>query len=96
MSLVEVDHRQYLKYNFPNIDIALLRGTYADQDGNIYMTHEAHLGEGYSYNPHQDGLHASYKYSHLDLHKFLLTKQYQYLENYISNIVDDQLLLGSC
>lgn len=48
MSLVEVDHRQYLKYNFPNIDIALLRGTYADQDGNIYMTHEAHLGEGYS------------------------------------------------
>ncbi|MCD8871517.1 acyl CoA:acetate/3-ketoacid CoA transferase [Staphylococcus gallinarum] len=48
VSLVEVDHRQYLKYNFPNIDIALLRGTYADQDGNIYMTHEAHLGEGYS------------------------------------------------
>lgn len=48
VSLVEVDQRLYLKYDFPEIDIALLRGTYADQDGNIYMTHEAHLGEGYS------------------------------------------------
>ncbi|MCG7337866.1 acyl CoA:acetate/3-ketoacid CoA transferase [Staphylococcus sp. ACRSN] len=48
VSLVEVEQKPYLKYDFPNIDIALLRGTYADQDGNIYMTHEAHLGEGYS------------------------------------------------
>ena len=48
VSLIEINDQKYLQYHFPDIDIALLRGTYADTDGNIYMTHEAHLGEGYS------------------------------------------------
>ncbi|MBN6851163.1 propionate CoA-transferase [Staphylococcus saprophyticus] len=48
VSLIEINQQTYLQYDFPDIDIALLRGTYADMDGNIYMTHEAHLGEGYS------------------------------------------------
>lgn len=45
---IEIEGETYLKYEFPNIDVALLRGTYTDKDGNIYMTEEAHLGEGYS------------------------------------------------
>src|SRR5699024_7342817 len=37
-----------LHYDLPKIDITLLRGTYADESGNIFMTHESHLGEGFS------------------------------------------------
>ncbi|WP_301420770.1 acyl CoA:acetate/3-ketoacid CoA transferase [Mammaliicoccus lentus] len=47
VSLLEVNHEEYLHYDFPKTDIALLRGTYADSEGNIFMNHEAHLGEGY-------------------------------------------------
>ncbi len=31
----------------PSVDVALLRGTYADQQGNIYLTQEAYLSECY-------------------------------------------------
>ncbi|SCS81005.1 fatty acid degradation protein FadX [Staphylococcus caeli] len=48
VSRIEVNSQTYLQYHFPKIDVAILRGTYADTEGNIYMTHEAHLGEGYS------------------------------------------------
>lgn len=48
VSLRKINGEDYLQYNFPKIDIALLRGTYADINGNIYASHEAHLGEGYS------------------------------------------------
>jgi len=48
VSLIEINGETYLNYEFPEIDVALLRGTYADTEGNIYMMHEAHLGEGYS------------------------------------------------
>ena len=48
VSLIEINGETYLNYDFPEIDVALLRGTYADTEGNIYMTQEAHLGEGYS------------------------------------------------
>lgn len=48
VSLMEINNEEYLHYDFPNIDVALLRGTYADVNGNIYMNHEAHLGEGFS------------------------------------------------
>ncbi|WP_271399603.1 CoA-transferase [Staphylococcus nepalensis] len=48
VSLININDEPYLNYHFPEIDIALLRGTYADEDGNIYMTHETHLGEGFS------------------------------------------------
>ncbi|GGI43093.1 CoA-transferase [Mammaliicoccus stepanovicii] len=47
VSLLEIDGEEYLQYKFPKVDVALLRGTYADTKGNIYMNHEAHLGEGY-------------------------------------------------
>ncbi|WP_251521493.1 MULTISPECIES: acyl CoA:acetate/3-ketoacid CoA transferase [Staphylococcus] len=45
---VEIEGELYLKYHFPEVDVALLRGTYADTKGNIFMHHESHLGEGYS------------------------------------------------
>ncbi|PTI61429.1 CoA-transferase, partial [Staphylococcus succinus] len=48
VSLIEIENQDYLKYHFPEVDVALLRGTYADTQGNIFMTHESHLGEGYS------------------------------------------------
>ncbi|WP_251352921.1 malonate decarboxylase subunit alpha, partial [Staphylococcus aureus] len=31
----------------PSVDVALLRGTYADKQGNIYLTQEAYLSECY-------------------------------------------------
>lgn len=37
-----------MHYQLPSVDVALLRGTYADQQGNIYVTQEAYLSEGYS------------------------------------------------
>lgn len=48
VSLIDINNQEYLHYEFPKIDVALLRGTYADANGNIYMTHESHLGEGFS------------------------------------------------
>src|SRR5690625_2079772 len=48
VSLIEINDEEYLHYRFPKVDIALLRGTYADESGNIYMSHESHLGEGFS------------------------------------------------
>ena len=48
VSLMKINNEEYLHYDFPKIDIVLLRGTYADEDGNIFMTHESHLGEGFS------------------------------------------------
>lgn len=47
VSRVTLLDETYLHYNFPSVDVAILRGTYADAKGNIYMTHEAHLGESY-------------------------------------------------
>lgn len=57
VSLLEINNEEYLQYKFPKVDIALLRGTYADSEGNIYMHHEAHLGEGYgaALAAHQNG-----------------------------------------
>lgn len=48
VSLININDDTYLNYRFPEIDVALLRGTYADEEGNIYMQHETHLGEGFS------------------------------------------------
>lgn len=45
---IDIEGETFLKYEFPNVDVALLRGTYADAEGNIYVSDEAHLGEGYS------------------------------------------------
>ena len=47
VSLVTIDDETYLHYTFPSVDVALLRGTYADQQSNIYLTQEAYLSECY-------------------------------------------------
>ncbi len=38
--LMEIDGEEYLKYDHLNLDYAFMRGTYADEDGNISMEHE--------------------------------------------------------
>ncbi|MEL0537256.1 CoA-transferase [Staphylococcus debuckii] len=48
VSFLDIEGEDYLHYQLPPVNVALLRGTYADRQGNIYMTQEAHLGEGYS------------------------------------------------
>lgn len=47
VSFLNLDGEDYLHYQLPKLDIALIRGTYADTHGNIYMTHEAYLNESY-------------------------------------------------
>ena len=46
--LVEVNGEEYLHYDLPKPDVLVLRATYADEYGNIYMTQENYLGEGFS------------------------------------------------
>lgn len=42
VELMEIDGEEYLRYkSFKNIDVAVIRGTYADEDGNITMQKEA-------------------------------------------------------
>ena len=41
VSLVHLNEKEYLFYHTQKIDVALLRGTYADEDGNISLDHEA-------------------------------------------------------
>ncbi|MBT2810151.1 CoA-transferase [Staphylococcus coagulans] len=48
VSLINIEGEEFLHYHLPAVNIALLRGTYADEKGNIYMDEEAHLGESYS------------------------------------------------
>lgn len=48
VSLVKIQDEIYLYYHLPAVDVAFLRGTYADEDGNIYVTEEAYLTEAYS------------------------------------------------
>lgn len=45
VDLVEIDGREWLFYRPFSIDIAFLRGTTADEDGNVTMEREAVLGE---------------------------------------------------
>lgn len=47
VDLVEVAGEEYLHYHYPAVDVCVLRGTYADELGNIYLTEEAFLGEGF-------------------------------------------------
>jgi propionate CoA-transferase len=45
IELVTVGGREYLRFKPFHIDIALIRGTTADEDGNVTMEHEAVFGE---------------------------------------------------
>ena len=45
VELIEVDGRECLFFKPFHVDIALLRGTTADEDGNVTMEHEAVFGE---------------------------------------------------
>ena len=45
IELITVAGREYLRFKPFHIDVALIRGTTADEDGNITMEHEAVFGE---------------------------------------------------
>jgi len=45
VELIKVDGQDYLFFKPFHVDIALIRGTTADEDGNITMEHEAVFGE---------------------------------------------------
>jgi propionate CoA-transferase len=48
VEVVSLLGREWLFYRAPACDVALLRGTTADEDGNVSMEHEANYGEGLS------------------------------------------------
>ena len=45
VELMEIDGREYLRFKPFPIDVAILRGTTADEDGNVSMEQEAIFGE---------------------------------------------------
>jgi propionate CoA-transferase len=45
VELAVIDGKEYLRFKPFHVDIALIRGTTADEDGNITMEHEAVFGE---------------------------------------------------
>lgn len=48
VSLVSVDKKEALLYHTFPVHVALLKGTFADTDGNISLEHEAVIGEQYN------------------------------------------------
>jgi propionate CoA-transferase len=45
LEVIELDNQEWLFYKSLPVDVAFLRGTTADEDGNISMEHEAVFGE---------------------------------------------------
>lgn len=45
LEVIELDDKEWLFYKSLHVDVAFLRGTTADEDGNITMEHEAVFGE---------------------------------------------------
>ena len=41
VELIEMDGEEWLRYKSFPVNVALIRGTYADEDGNVVMTQEA-------------------------------------------------------
>lgn len=48
VEVIEIDGEEFLKYKTPKLDVAIIRGTYADEDGNISLSKEALTGDVYS------------------------------------------------
>lgn len=48
VEVIEIDGEEFLKYKAPKIDVAIIRGTYADELGNISMAKEALNGDAFS------------------------------------------------
>lgn len=48
VEVVELGGEEHLYYHIPKIDVALLRGTYADEDGNVTLEDEACTLDAYS------------------------------------------------
>ncbi len=44
VELMNIDGEEYLFYKTPPADVAFIRATYADEDGNLSMEHEAYIG----------------------------------------------------
>ncbi len=44
VKLMEVDGEEYLFYKAPRANVAFIRATYADEDGNLSMEREAYIG----------------------------------------------------
>ena len=45
ISVVEIDNEEYLKYDYTKMDYLIIRGTYADENGNISTVDEACVQE---------------------------------------------------
>ena len=45
VELIQIGNKEYLFFKPFHVDVALVRGTTADEDGNITMEHEAVFGE---------------------------------------------------
>ena len=44
VELINIDGEEYLLYKTPPANVAFVRATYADEDGNLSMTHEGYIG----------------------------------------------------
>lgn len=48
VEVIDMDGEEFLKYQTPKVDVAIIRGTYADELGNISMRKEALNGDAFA------------------------------------------------